>query len=50
MTRYEHTIVMIRCNICDSTKIHWSDKQDDLDLCKECYSERWDKKVRGDES
>jgi len=44
MTKWEHTMIFLRCNICDNLNIHWSDRQEDLDLCKECYGKRWDKR------
>jgi formylmethanofuran dehydrogenase subunit E len=37
MTRFEHLITSVRCNYCDSLRIHWTDEQTDTHLCKPCY-------------
>jgi hypothetical protein len=36
LTKYETTISRIGCNICDSLRIAWSDKEDKNHLCKDC--------------
>lgn len=38
MTKWEKTISFLRCNICDSLQIHFSDRQEDLDFCEDCYN------------
>jgi hypothetical protein len=46
LTRYETTVSRIGCNMCDSPRITWSDKEDKNHLCKICLDKNkqdvWD--------
>ena len=37
MTKTETSLTFRRCNLCDSPRITWQDKEDTNHLCKECY-------------
>ena len=43
MTRTVTKLVFTRCNLCDSTKISWKDKEDENHLCYECMQSENDR-------
>lgn len=51
MTRFEHLIVRVGCNKCDSPKIAWKDREDKNHLCYECMQSENDRIFeRGDQN
>jgi len=43
MTRTTTKLVFIRCNLCDSSKILWKDKEDENHLCEHCMQSENDR-------
>ena len=40
MTKTETNLTFRRCNLCDSPKIKWHDREDNNHLCKPCYKKK----------
>jgi len=43
MTKTVTKLVFIRCNLCDSSKILWKDKEDENHLCEACMQSENDR-------
>ncbi len=43
MTKTVTKLIFTRCNLCDSTKISWKDKEDENHLCYECMESENDR-------